>query len=223
MSIKFDTDWFRNRIAELGTTQAKLAHYLDRDKATIAHLISGKRRLQLDEVEPLADFLQVTPMDVLVHAGINLPHFEGMLPRTDGDNVEILEIDVRAGTDDDGNAIRTDEVRDVWHLPSGYARQELRVSPETARLIEVKGDSMEPTLKSGDRMMIDTAAKSPSPSGIFALWDGVGVVVKRVEHIIASDPPAVRLISDNQLHAEVTLALDETNIMGRVVWIGRRV
>ncbi len=118
--------------------------------------------------------------------------------------------------------METDGVSGCWSLPSDYLYAELRVAPRAARLIEVQGDSMEPTLRAGDRVMIDTADQRPSPPGVFALWDGFGVVVKRIEPIPNSDPPTIRVQSDNTNHQAYNRSAAEINIIGRVVWFGRR-
>lgn len=147
----------------------------------------------------------------------------------------IPEVDIRAGmggggiamahnhTDEHGNTFEVDDIRGLWCLPPDYLRHELRITPERARIVEVQGDSMEPTLRPGDRVMIDTAQRSPSPGGLFGLWDGFGVVVKRLELIPNSEPPSVQLISDNDRHSAYERTADEVNIIGRVVWVARRV
>lgn len=125
-------------------------------------------------------------------------------------------------TDEFGNPVTIDDVKMTWDLPSDYVRHELRILPSKAYLIEVKGDSMSPTLESGDRVMIDTADVVPTPGGVFAVWDGLGLVVKRIEHVPNSDPPTVRIISDNPHHSTYERTLDEARIVGRAVWFGRR-
>ncbi|MEK9748277.1 MAG: S24 family peptidase [Pseudomonadales bacterium] len=147
----------------------------------------------------------------------------------------IPEVDIRAGlggggvaqmvnaTDENGYTTEVEDLRDVWGFPNGYALQELRVDGKNARLIEVQGDSMEPTLTTGDKVMVDCSQKSPTPPGLFALWDGLGVVVKRLEHILNSDPIKIRIISDNERHSNVEELLDEVNIIGRIIWLARRV
>ncbi len=110
----------------------------------------------------------------------------------------------------------------VWRMPDDYLSTEIRTSPQFARMIAVEGDSMSPTLQSGDRVLVDTRRRVPSPPGVFAIWDGLGVVVKRIELIQGSDPPSVRIISDNEKHAPYERTAEEAAIIGRVVWFGRR-
>ncbi|WP_120497331.1 LexA family transcriptional regulator [Kiloniella sp. EL199] len=132
------------------------------------------------------------------------------------------EAGVSYSDDGQGGVAIADDVKGNWFLPTDYLRSELNVSPVAARIIEVQGDSMTPTLVSGDRVMIDTNDQRPTPPGIFALWDGFGVVVKRLELIPNSDPPLLRISSDNANHNEYQRTIEEVNIIGRVVWYGRR-
>lgn len=146
----------------------------------------------------------------------------------------VPEVDVRGGmggggiaipvnrTDEWGNTTVSDDIKAQWEIPPDYLRHELRVEAAEARIIEVQGDSMEPTLRPGDRVMVNTGDRRPSPPGVFAVWDGFGVVVKRIEPIPNSDPPTLRLISDNDHHGVYERTMEEVNIIGRVVWFSRR-
>ncbi len=163
-------------------------------------------------------------LDLAEPPELHQPSFQNAIP----------EIDIRAGMggggeqvvhyvpDGNGGMSAADDIRAEWNLPEDYIRSELRVSPATARIIEVQGDSMEPTLRSGERVMVNMADARPSPPGIFALWDGYGIVVKRIEHIPNSDPPMLRISSDNSYHREYERTADEVKIIGRVVWAARR-
>jgi hypothetical protein len=62
-----------------------------------------------------------------------------------------------------------------------------------------------------------------SPPGIFVLDDGMGLVAKRLEHIPNSDPPAVRVISDNPLYPAYERTADEIRIIGRIRWFAREI
>jgi phage repressor protein C with HTH and peptisase S24 domain len=59
-------------------------------------------------------------------------------------------------------------------------------------------------------------------SGGFGLRrDGIGLVAKRLDHITNSDPPRVRIISDNPLYKPYEGGGDEVNIIGRIRWFAR--
>jgi phage repressor protein C with HTH and peptisase S24 domain len=101
-------------------------------------------------------------------------------------------------------------------------RHEFRARTSDLRMITIDGDSMEPLLASGDRVLIDTAQRVPVPPGIFVVWDGMGLVAKRVEHVINSDPPRVLIKSINPEYQSYERDAEEMNIVGRVVWAAKR-
>ena len=139
----------------------------------------------------------ITEVDVRVGAG------GGGIP------VEHYEIDI------DGNSALTEGVRGDWLLPDHVTREVMRAAPNHLRIFEVIGDSMEPRLFEGDRVFIDTRYRAPAPEGIFALWDGFSVVIKRVQIVRDSDPQQIRIISANASYENYEVTTDEVNIIGR--------
>jgi SOS-response transcriptional repressor LexA len=233
----------------LNLSQRELAKLAGTSGQMIGMLERGERKLTVDWLRRLSNALGCSPGDLVPGMAASIPAPEapifGDMPRdvpvlgsVDSgipEGVVINEIDVRGGmggggiaarehnhVDEYGNCTACDDVKATWALPQDYVRHELRVLPAKVYLIEVKGDSMTPTLESGDRVMVDTADSVPSPGGVFALWDGLGVVVKRLEHVPMSEPPTVRIISDNPHHGAYERTLDEVRVIGRVVWFGRR-
>lgn len=103
-----------------------------------------------------------------------------------------------------------------WVFPSTFLRHELRMQPGEIMVLEVVGDSMSPTLESGDRVMVDTTYSKPSPDGIYVIEEGDGPMVKRLQLVRRSDPPEIRIISDNKHHEPYTLRLEDIRIIGRV-------
>lgn len=91
----------------------------------------------------------------------------------------------------------------------------------TVRIMHVVGDSTEPRLKDGDIVLVDMGRAVPTPPGVFVLHDGIGLVVKRLEHIPNSKPPIVNVISDNKTYLAYERTADEVNIIGRVRWFAR--
>ena len=51
----------------------------------------------------------------------------------------------------------------------------------------------------------------------------MGLVAKRLEHIPNSDPPRVRIISDNPIYSPYEAVADEINIIGRIRWFAREI
>lgn len=103
-----------------------------------------------------------------------------------------------------------------WVFPSAFLRHELHVQPGGIMVLEVVGDSMSPTLETGDRVIVDTSHCRPTPDGIYVIEEGDGPMVKRLQLIRRSEPGEVRIISDNPRHEPYTLRLDDIRIIGRV-------
>ena len=65
--------------------------------------------------------------------------------------------------------------------------------------------------------MINTADRIPTPPGTFIVHDGFGLVANRVESVPNSDPPTIRISSNNKNYEPYERTIDEAYVMGRVV------
>ena len=110
----------------------------------------------------------------------------------------------------------------MWLFADPIIRHEFRARPEDPRMIAVDGDSMEPLLSGGDRILIDVSRRVPVPPGIFVIWDGMGLVAKRIEHVPHSEPPRVVLKSLNPEYDSYERLAGEVRVVGRAVWVSRR-
>lgn len=136
--------------------------------------------------------------------------------------VGIAEIDVRASAGPGAIHEGIEETRTTWLFPEPMVRHEFRAPASALRMLTLVGDSGEPLVSSGDRIIVDTGQRVPVPPGLFVVWDGMGLVFKRVEHIPDSDPPKVIIKSVNRDYQDYERLADEVNVIGRVVWAGRR-
>lgn len=110
-----------------------------------------------------------------------------------------------------------DGVRAVWRLPPDFLRTELRSREGDVDFIAVDGDSMIPTLLPGDRVMINRSQNAPSPDGLYAIFDGIGISVKRLEIVKGSAPLRIRIKSDNPNHSTDEILASDIHVIGRVV------
>lgn len=101
--------------------------------------------------------------------------------------------------------------------------RELRAPPEALLAMVAEGNSMQPDFEGGDQILVDTRRKSLAQPGAFCLWDGDGHVIKYLEKVPDTEPPRVRVVSKNGLYEPRERLLEEINLVGRVVWFGRRV
>jgi len=82
------------------------------------------------------------------------------------------------------------------------------------------GDSMEPTIRSGEIVLIDRSQETPRiDDAIWAVVDGEIGMIKRMRH---HSDGIVELLSDNHLVPPRRTADDELHIIGRVIAVVRR-
>lgn len=103
-----------------------------------------------------------------------------------------------------------------WTLPEDLVRGHTTPGRHLA-LIRVEGNSMEPEYHPGDRVLVDLSRRKPSPPGEFVIWDGMGLVLKRVELVPNTEPRRIRLLSINPGYTPYEVVLDEHTIVARVI------
>ncbi|MDO5055313.1 MAG: helix-turn-helix transcriptional regulator [Pasteurella oralis] len=94
------------------------------------------------------------------------------------------------------------------------------IVPNKLAFIVASGDSMQPTIHSGDLLLINRAVITPKDGEIYLMRFGKQLWIKRIQGL----PNGIRLISDNQLiypPIELDMGKDKNvEIIGRVVFIG---
>ncbi|WP_394820097.1 S24 family peptidase [Sorlinia euscelidii] len=106
---------------------------------------------------------------------------------------------------------------DHWTLPRSFASGFLK-NLDSLAIVRVAGDSAEPEYQAGERILVDRSQVAPSPPGIYFLWDGFGLILKRVEVIFGDGIPVkLRVSSINQAYKACEQALNGVRIFGRVV------
>lgn len=155
-------------------------------------------------------------------ARVNLSNYMGNTPGS------VPEVDARAGAGNGsvgehqvvtlrrGETYVSHKVISEWVFPSPFLRHELHAQPDNVMVLEVVGDSMSPSVEPGDRLIVDTGHARPVPDGIYVIDEGDGPMVKRLQLVRRSDPPEIRVISDNKNHDAYTMRLDDIRVIGRV-------
>ncbi|MBN2972815.1 S24 family peptidase [Roseomonas aeriglobus] len=103
---------------------------------------------------------------------------------------------------------------------AGYAAEDLArlgIRATDAAILDVRGDSMQPTLIDGDRILVDRGQRTPGKkAAIWVLRCGDELLVKR----LVRDDDRWRILSDNAAERSVPLA--DVEVLGRVVELVRR-
>lgn len=217
-SPSFDKDWLNSLIAELpnkkGSRKVDLALYWAKsahpDKqmtksaamTAIWKMQHGERRLQHADILAISEFFKVSD---------GIPTAPELTEDSSG-CVRVPFYDVVASA---GNPaiVPADQVRQTVLIP--FALLPSTVTSTNIAMISIVGDSMEPELRHGDRVLINIDDKMPYPPGLFVLDDGMGLVVKRVEMIRGGQ--FLRLISTNTVYQPYEVSVEDVTVTGRVV------
>ncbi len=90
-------------------------------------------------------------------------------------------------------------------------------------VITVDGDSMEPTLRQGDSVLVDFRQNRPSrKDGIYVIRTDGGLQVKRLQVELGRNQ--ITVLSDNPAYeAQRHLSPEDIHVLGRVIWLGRQI
>lgn len=210
----------REGLSQPGKSQKGLAAALGVDNSQISRLLSGRRQLRAHEIPTILAYLESevgaghgrsrTAMPEIVQIGGDrfamLPVYETAVSAGPGHEAE------------DGAPITRIAFRTEW------LRQIARGGINDLVVLTVDGDSMEPTLRQGDSVLVDMSQqRAQQQDGIYVIRTDGGLQVKRV----ASNPVTGRItiISDNKdFYPPFTdLLPDQVTVLGRVLWLGRQV
>lgn len=133
--------------------------------------------------------------------------------------VRVPRYDVRASA---GPGALADEenIKDFLMFREEWIRKDLGTSPDEVLCMNTIGDSMEPTIRGGDVILIDQAITKIADEAIYVVAIDEALLLKRVQPLMG----AVELRSDNPLYKPVTLSTadaERMRVLGRVRWIGR--
>ena len=198
-------------LAEAGRTSlASLSAMLGRNPSYLQQFVrkGSPRKLEEADRRRLAEFFGVSE----VALGADPDHARAAAA-DEFITVPRLPLDASAGP----GAFSAEEISfDSFRFSRRWLR-EMGLEGADLTAIRVEGDSMEPTLRSGDEIFVDRNKRSGE--GIHVVRIGDALHVKQVQ---ASAPGRIALISANDSYAPIDLAREEVEVIGRVVWKGGR-
>lgn len=133
--------------------------------------------------------------------------------------IPVYEPEVAAGV---GAEVLGEKVVDWLLFKNEWIRSELRSAPTNLYLLYVTGPSMEPTLAGGDIVLVEKLDDGPLRDGVYVIRMRNSLLVKRLQMLPGGK---VEVMSDNPAYRPFTVdlaALDDMEIVGRVVWAGKR-
>ncbi|HZU62418.1 MAG TPA: LexA family transcriptional regulator [Novosphingobium sp.] len=203
----------RNRLLALadarGVSLAALSALIGRNASYLQQFVRKGSPRKLDEADrrKLARFFGVDEAEL--GGGQEISHGPGRWV-----DVARLALDASAGP---GAVPQGEAAVGILRFSAAWLRAQ-GLDPAQVAAMAVAGDSMEPTLRDGDEILVDRRRR-PLRDGVYVLRRGDSLLVKRVA---ASGAGRLLLISDNPAYPPIDLPAGEVVPIGRVVWKGGR-
>jgi phage repressor protein C with HTH and peptisase S24 domain len=191
--------------------------------ASVRDYLRGDSYPSLDRLDAIAAAADVSAQWLATGKGsadLGIRESEGLYTSGQFDEfalVPVYDIAASAGHGsiaEDSQPLRDLAFRRDWLISHGLLNKLLAV-------IEVKGDSMTPTLSAGDTILVDMTDTEIGVDAIYVLRMNDHLYAKRLQRGLDG---SVRVISDNPAYQNQIIEegrLQDLHVVGRVVWGGR--
>ena len=135
--------------------------------------------------------------------------------------VQLPQLSVQASAGP-GRVVEDEFVIGSYGFDRNWLRQVAHAEPGDLSIVTVSGDSMAPTLVDGDDVLVDRSDRGQRlRDGIYVLRRDDTLMVKRLA--LAPTSGTLTISSDNPAYPSWRdCPLDSVDVLGRVVWAGRR-
>lgn len=204
-------------ISEHGYNFAEVSAMIGRPSYFIFQYLKRKTPKRLPEVErrQLAEILGVDEQELT-----DLPiHRVGVAHRLAqsfniSNSIEIDMLDVTACCGDGVENV-SEKTCGKWVMPQEEFHSITFAHPDNIKMIRVSGDSMQPTLKGGDWVLVDVTRNTPDSDGMFLIRTSGGLAVKRLQAGLTDE---IIVKSDNPAYDNLTAKVGEIKIIGKVIY-----
>lgn len=210
-----------NAICGLVGGKNKLAKMADVSSSQIHRYIAGDSEPKLSAARAIAKAGNVT-----VEWLASGKESDAIATTSVGDGafayIPLYDVTAAAGL---GTVVNGEKIIDSLAFSKEWIKNKLNLQPRDLYLINVVGESMEPTLGKGDVILIDHTDTSVGYDGIYVLRIGDSLLVKRLQRLPNT---IIKVSSDNPAYQSFDIDLsntsdNEVSIIGRAVWSGRRI
>lgn len=199
------------------TSAAEAAERFGWAKPTYSGHENGSRGVRRDKAEQYGRAFKVSPEWLLFGGSDDAS--TAPPPALPAELVSVYDVKASAG---DGALVEDERVIEQLAFPAGYLSRITKAKPKDLAIIGVKGDSMAPTIDDDDVVMIDVAKRDLSFDGLFVIKDGgASLLVKRIGR--GGRSGHIMVISDNPTYPNTERAVEDIEVVGKVVWYGRKV
>lgn len=197
------------QVEDAATSRAEIARVLNLAPARVTEMMKGQRDLSFDEAVSLMKHYSIdghspSPAEQMRGQGI----------------VFVEEVDLALGMGG-GNYVELVESKGFVPFKEEWLKGLSRGELTSLRVVRGEGDSMQPTILDGDIVLIDMAQSNINAQDrIWAVFWGDLGMIKRVRRTPGG---SFMLLSDNPAISPIEAVDGEMHVLGRVIWIGRRI
>jgi len=191
------------------SSQKDFANVLNWNIGRVQDLESGKvKELKASEAEEIQEKLLINGWWLLTGKGEMLLKENNLVSSNNNYNIDLLSVRAGAG---EGIYNYIIETVDTISLDKSFFRTPINTNK--VKGIQVDGDSMEPTLRDGDYVLIDETTTF-GVNGIYAIQFGGQILIKRLQFKMDG---TVLIISDNTKYQNETFNPSENQLPFQVL------
>jgi len=218
------SDRIRKIRQEQGLTILELSKKIGIPDRTISNYERGERKPSVEYLTLLYEHLNANPEWLISGNGemfTDKSAISGKFSVEDFLFIPKLMLKPAAGC---GTIVDLEDVEDYIAFQKEWFNKHIHAPKNSLAVMTANGDSMEPTIKNGDMLLVDTSQNQARTDNIYIIRIDECIVVKRVQCIPGNK---LQVISDNKTYDPYVLDLsDESHqavIIGKVVWYGRSI
>ena len=204
-----------------GITGVAMAQLDAKQKRMSADVEAGGSYSTVVKKERAASVNEQRRADALVTMFINADEESKRAMEEASTLVLVPQHDVQASAGG-GSVVHDESIVDHLAFKREWITQSLGCQPDKICVIQVRGDSMTPTINDADLLLLDMRLVTQKSEGVYVIEHSGALLVKRLRFKING---AVDVISDNARYGTETLTSKEAeqlSVLGRVVWHGRK-
>lgn len=204
----------RARRVEMGHGQESFAKAVGMHVNTLGKIERAEAVADIAQLCDLARVMGVELRDLLTLD----PPAGSVDPLADADLTLVPAYDVKASAGN-GSPVQSEAVIGRYAFSRSWlARKGLKI--DHIGVVQADGDSMEPTVRSGDILLVDLSGTRLSADGIYLVEKDNELFCKRLQRLFDG---GVAIMSDNPKYETQHLTpagAEGLHVVGRVVWIG---
>jgi len=145
--------------------------------------------------------------------------YQDCVPISDPDDYAYVPLVRAQASAGGGFALEDYNDEDIDYVAFRRSWLVMQGNPKNLKLMEVRGDSMEPVICDCDVVLLDFSRTDPRPGKIFAVAFDGHIYIKR----LFAEPGRLILRSDNKIHADVVVDLGDDHQADKVTIIGQAI